>query len=124
MFENDQVLHGLGWGYICQQIAVAAFALLSLQAGASAEAAPDPLAGISIQPEYDDGTYQRVHWMPGGAWIDADNDCQDGRQEILIAQSTIKPVLTNDGCSVISGRWVDPYTGETTTDPSKLQRST
>jgi hypothetical protein len=59
--------------------------------------------------------------MPGGSWADADGDCQDGRQEILIAQSKTNPVLTTDTCSVISGLWVDPYTGETTTNPSDVE---
>jgi hypothetical protein len=88
---------------------------------AAASAGPDPLSGIPIQPEHADTPYHRVHWMPGGSWADADGDCQDGRQEILIAQSTIKPALTKDTCSVVSGLWVDPYTGETTTNPSDVE---
>jgi hypothetical protein len=87
----------------------------------AASAGPDPLSGIPIQPEYAATPYHRVHWMPGGSWADADGDCQDGRQEILIAQSKAKPVLTADTCSVISGLWVDPYTGETTTIPSEVE---
>lgn len=86
-----------------------------------ANASPDPLAGIRIEPEHDDGLYQRVHWMPGSSWADADGDCQDGRQEVLIAQSTVKPTLTNDTCSVVSGRWVDRYTGEVAADPSAIE---
>lgn len=88
---------------------------------AAASAGPDPLSGIPIQPEQATTPYHRVHWMPGGSWADADGDCQDGRQEILIAQSKAKPVLTADTCSVVSGLWVDPYTGQTTTNPSDVE---
>jgi hypothetical protein len=87
----------------------------------AASAGPDPLSGIPIQPEYAATPYHRVHWMPGGSWADADGDCQDGRQEILIAQSKANPVLTADTCSVVSGLWVDPYTGETSTNPSEVE---
>ena len=43
-------------------------------------------------------------------WIDADKDCQDTRQEVLIAESLEKPILDEKGCKVISGKWFDPYT--------------
>lgn len=88
---------------------------------AVASTGQDPLSGILIQPEYAAAPYHRVQWMPGNAWADADGDCQDGRQEILISQSQSKPVLTTDNCSVISGLWIDPYTEETTTDPADVE---
>jgi hypothetical protein len=86
----------------------------------AAQAEPDPLSGVPIQPE-NSIRYHRAHWMPGGSWTDSDGDCQDGRQEILISQSQTKPVLTADSCSVVSGQWVDPYTGETTTNPADVE---
>lgn len=100
-------------------LSAALFVTALLIGGASAS--PDPLAGIRIEPEHDDDLYQRVQWMPGGTWADADGDCQDGRQEDLIAQSTVKPTLTNDSCSVVSRWWVDRYTGEVATDPSTIE---
>jgi hypothetical protein len=87
----------------------------------AASAGPDPVSGIPIQPEHTTTPYHRVHWMPGGSWADSDGDCQDGRQEILIAPSKTNSVLTGDTCSVISGLWVDPYTGQTTTNPSDVE---
>lgn len=61
--------------------------------------------------------YDRSEW---GRWSDEDNDCQDTRQEVLIAESVEPPVLDPKGCAVVSGKWVDPYTGKTYTDPSDL----
>jgi len=95
--------------------------LIGLAASAPAGAGDPALGGAVAKPEAENVPYSRTDWMPGGAWADADGDCQDGRQEILIAQSKVKPVLTNDGRSVIRGRWIDPYTGEATTDPGDIE---
>lgn len=46
-------------------------------------------------------------------WSDFDNDCQNERQETLIRLSTAQVTLSADGCTVIKGRWNDPYTGKT-----------
>lgn len=62
--------------------------------------------------------YDRAEWHP--RWLDADKDCQDTRQEVLIAESKTTPVLDAKGCRVVSGTWVDPYTGNTFVDPAKL----
>lgn len=60
--------------------------------------------------------YARKDWRH---WIDADKDCQDTRQEILIRDS-LKPVTFKDEreCRVASGEWVDPYSSTSITDPS------
>jgi hypothetical protein len=56
-------------------------------------------------------------------WTDDDSDCQDTRQEVLISES-IGPVEMDDReCRVVSGRWFDPFTGQTFTDPSDLART-
>jgi len=54
-------------------------------------------------------------------WIDADNDCQSTRNEVLKAESVI-PVSfkTNSKCKVASGKWIDPYTGRTFNNPGQL----
>ncbi len=53
-------------------------------------------------------------------WTDADGDCQDTRQEVLIAES-LRPVeLDASGCRVVSGAWFDPFTGMIVTEPSRL----
>lgn len=53
-------------------------------------------------------------------WIDADRDCQDTRAEVLIAQAYGEVGLSPDGCRVVEGRWVDPYSGELFLSPSAL----
>ena len=63
-------------------------------------------------------TYDRKEF---GDWVDADGDCQDTRQEVLIEESLIPVTFkTARQCIVISGEWHDPYTGRVFTDPSLL----
>lgn len=49
-------------------------------------------------------------------WTDADGDCQDTREEVLVAESRT-PL---DGCSVTTGEWRSPYDGETWTQASDV----
>ncbi|RLT45957.1 MAG: HNH endonuclease, partial [Chloroflexi bacterium] len=61
------------------------------------------MIGSGSVPNYDRGAWNH--------WVDADNDCQNTRAEVLIAQS-LAPVTftTSSNCTVLSGRWYDPYT--------------
>lgn len=62
--------------------------------------------------------YDRDLWPH---WIDADRDCQDTRAEVLIQHSQI-PVTFSDArhCTVLRGRWFDPYTNATFTSARSL----
>ena len=62
--------------------------------------------------------YDRDDWKH---WVDADGDCQDARQEVLVAESrsTIS-FKTDRRCRVTAGQWLAPYTGTVVTDPGKL----
>ena len=62
--------------------------------------------------------YNRNDWKH---WGDQDGDCQNTRHEVLIDES-ISPVKFKsiDKCQVASGKWYDPFTGETLTDATKL----
>ena len=44
-----------------------------------------------------------------GGWADSDGDCQNTRHELLIARSLRPAELRTDGCLVLMGRWIDPY---------------
>ena len=82
--------------------------------------APLPVAlDLKIAPTPDNlPEFNRRDWKH---WRDVDGDCQDARQETLIAESTV-PVTFKTGkqCRVASGRWVGPYTGTVVEDPGKL----
>ena len=63
-------------------------------------------------------TYDRDDWKH---WTDADGDCQDARNEALIAESRVSVSYRTDRrCRVATGEWRAPYTGTIVTDPSKL----
>jgi len=62
--------------------------------------------------------YDREDYLP--RWADADGDCQNTRQEVLIAESRAAVTLGPGQCRVIAGRWHDPYTGRVFTDPGDL----
>ena len=73
----------------------------------SIAAAPDDL------PDYDRGTWYH--------WTDEDGDCQNARQEVLIAESSVAVTFRSDeDCRVATGMWVGPYTGTPVDDPGDL----
>jgi len=53
--------------------------------------------------------YVRSDW---GRWADYDRDCQNTRAEVLIERSLTPVVLSDNGCRVVVGMWIDHYTGE------------
>ena len=64
-------------------------------------------------PEYD-----RSAWRH---WTDEDGDCQNARQEVLIAESSVAVTFqSEDQCRVATGLWEGPYTGMTVDDPGNL----
>ena len=78
-----------------------------------------PQLSIAVAPiPRDIPEYHRGEWRH---WVDEDRDCQDARQEALIAESETPVTYTNeDRCTVASGSWEGPYTGESFTDPGDL----
>ncbi|WP_247887457.1 HNH endonuclease family protein [Azospirillum sp. SYSU D00513] len=74
------------------------------------------LDGIRVEPEMRRG-YRREDWPH---WVDADRNCLNTREEVLIRDAAEPPRLATNGCSIQSGTWHDPYTGVTFHDPRKL----
>ncbi len=70
----------------------------------------------SVPPEIP--AYRRDDWRH---WVDADGDCQDTRQEVLIAES-LQPIVFTDAraCSAASGLWLSPYDALRLTSPQDL----
>ena len=64
-------------------------------------------------PEYD-----RRDWKH---WTDADGDCQDARQEVLVEESLDEVTFETDRkCRVETGRWYGAFTGVYVEDPGDL----
>ena len=62
--------------------------------------------------------YERDDWKH---WSDHDNDCQDTRAEILIAQSRTSVIFdSSKNCRVDKGLFYDPYSGNTYLDDDDL----
>ena len=62
--------------------------------------------------------YDRHDWKQ---WTDADRDCQDARNEVLIAESrTAVAYRTDRKCRVAAGEWLAPYSNTIITDPGRL----
>ena len=102
-------------------------AVLLLSAAACGElldrVAPPPPDTLDLsltiaEPPDDLPRYDRDDWRH---WTDDDGDCQDTRQEVLVAESASRVTYGDDRqCRVEAGRWWDPYTGTVLTDPGDL----
>lgn len=81
-------------------------------------AGPTVLLVAVAKPDEDMTTYDRQDWRH---WIDEDGDCQDSRQEVLIAESLSSVTYRSDReCRVVAGQWFAPYTGRNVLDPGDL----
>ena len=77
----------------------------------------DLLAGLVVAVPQPGVVYDRDTWRH---WIDADGDCQDTRDEVLVVESQVPVTLDAAGCNVVAGLWRDPYTGLLWSDPADL----
>jgi len=95
-------------------IAIVAITLCS----ALAKATPlELLNEITVTKEIKGNDYKRRSHF--GDWIDADNDSQNTRQEVLANESLMPVTWSNDGKKVLSGLWYDPFTDKTFTHPNR-----
>ncbi|OAV62810.1 HNH endonuclease family protein [Enteractinococcus helveticum] len=92
---------------------IAAISLVAAPAHATqGELAIDLLDDITIAEEHVDAPYDRDEWAPSG-WADADDTGCTTQQDILIRDTEpASQVIDDDGCTLIFGTAVDPYTGE------------
>jgi len=74
------------------------------RAGAEIPAGTPAGGGPGAGPAYDRAAF-------GSGWADADGDCRNTRHEILAQMSTGPVIWSAGGCSVVHGRWIDPYSG-------------
>lgn len=74
------------------------------------------LDGIRVEEERRRG-YVREEWPH---WLTSGTRCLNTREQVLIRDSAEPAQLSADGCSVLSGVWHDPYTGETYTNPRQV----
>ena len=62
-----------------------------------------------IETEAKNSRYDRSLF---GGWTDTDDDCQNTRQELLQNLSTASVSFARNNCTVIRGKWLDPYSGK------------
>jgi hypothetical protein len=68
------------------------------------------------------GPYKPYNRSAYKHWVDADRDCENTRDEVLIRDAVGKVETTHGAsrCRVTGGTWTDPYSGTTLSDPSKI----
>ncbi len=79
----------------------------------------EPAPRLTLSPiPADLPDYDRKDWKH---WTDADQDCQNTRAEVLIAESAAPVTFRRTrGCTVDTGQWLDPFTGTTFTEAGDL----
>ena len=82
-------------------------------------ALPSGLPQLLVRPvPFNLPSYDRDDWRH---WVDDDGDCQNARHETLVAESRIAVTFTDEErCTVATGEWLDPYTGDFLTSARDL----
>ena len=98
---------------------------LEMEGGPEPAATPTPASPqaknlvITVAPiQADISEYDRSDWKH---WTDADGDCQDARQEVLIEESLDEVTFeTDEKCRVEAGQWWAPHLGHHLGNPSHI----
>lgn len=70
--------------------------------------------GVAVE---NNAGYDRAKFQ---VWIDANGDCQNTRQEVLIAESRVPVRLSASRCTVVSGKWISPWDNRVWTNPADV----
>lgn len=74
---------------------------------------------LTVAAAADATTYRRDAFGPD--WIDADHDCHNTRAEVLMRETLESVTFNANGCTVATGRWIDPWSGFSSTKASDFQ---
>jgi hypothetical protein len=66
-----------------------------------------------------DTPFRQTDYRPSG-WPDTDGDCQNNKNEVLIAEARGNLELRSDSCAPTTARWIDPLDGTTHTHANTL----
>ena len=76
------------------------------------------LRALAVASPTQHSSYDRDSW---GGWADADGDCQNTRQELLLLRSGQRVEFTRaTQCTVATGQWTDPWSGATFTQAADV----
>lgn len=78
--------------------------------------ARDLLDALVVEQSIDDGSYERPSF--GDDYVDADNDCEDTRNELLIRESQR---ATTGKCEVNTGYWQSDYEAFSASEASEIE---
>jgi hypothetical protein len=84
--------------------------------GSASRTARDLLDALVVEQSIDDGSYDRL--LFGNDYVDADNDCEDTRDEILIRDSQR---AATGKCEVDSGYWQSDYEAFSASEASEIE---
>ncbi|HEV7759075.1 MAG TPA: HNH endonuclease family protein [Acidimicrobiales bacterium] len=85
--------------------------------GGAKRSASDLLATLVVRDEGSRTGYEREAF--GDGWAVDDHGCDT--RELVLAQESKAPITRRADCSVVEGRWLSLYDGDTTRDPEDLQ---
>ena len=74
---------------------------------------------LPVAAESNAGYDRELHF--GGDWLDVDDDCQNTRHEVLIAESQAEPTFSSSGCTVTAGQWTTLYDDQTYSAASEVE---
>lgn len=73
---------------------------------------------VAVTVSWSAPIYKRADWVH---WRKVPDSCRDVRQVALARDARPSSVVwSDDGCRVVRGVWLDPYTGNVLTDPMEL----